>query len=153
MRKVFALLMLFQIGCTAGKNINSIKSVNSTQTDVSIKKVESEHPVETDTVLVSQRQLMKDYALCRCITKAYNMDSAINNDISLSFYHEELLYPENMQAVVDSLSDEIANSIVPSKYPDYKGKRAVIYICTDFYKSVKLDSLIKSFDHVIKEME
>jgi hypothetical protein len=99
-----------------------------------------------DTTITYQRQLMKDYALCRCFLNAYSKDDSLKADISTSFYNELLLYGYSAQLQIDSMSKAFANSILPSKYPDYQNKRAVIYFCTEFYKSRQLDSIIKTMD-------
>lgn len=112
------------------------------------KKNSSEEKSLVDTV-IHQRQLMKDYALCRCILNAYSGDDSLRADISTSFYNELLLYAYSAQLQIDSIAKNFANSILPSKYPDYQNKRAVIYFCTEFYKSRELDSVIRTMDSLI----
>jgi hypothetical protein len=99
-----------------------------------------------DSNFIKQRELLKGYALCSCVSEAFKNDSAIHNDLSLSWYLELLLYPQNALLKIDSFAKACGSSILPSAYPDYKGRRAVLFLCTEFSKSEALDSLVRSLD-------
>jgi len=130
------LLIIFCIYITVTGCVNTRPVIARDQHDIAI----------IDTSVHEQRQLMKGYALCQCILGAYKNDSTSLNDVSLSFYYDQSLYGENARVKVERFANDFARTIVPSKYPDYKGKRAVIYFCTQFYNSKTLDSLIISLD-------
>ena len=123
-------------------NCKSVKKTSATS--LSTQNIEA-----VDSTKTFQQQLMKDYALCRCITIAYKDVPPIENDISVSLYHEQSLYSNKADLKIDSLARVVALSIKPSEYPDYKGKRPILYFCTEFYKSKALDSLVRALDDQI----
>lgn len=106
---------------------------------------------QDSTIILQQRELLKEYALCQCLYYGFKEEGISQNDISLSFYNELSLYSNVAQSRIDSISKIVVNSIAPSNHIDYKGKKAIIYTCMQFYKSNVLDSLVKSLDnHIVK---
>jgi hypothetical protein len=114
----------------------------------SIMAVTKSNAVKSDSTIQEQRELLRDYALCSCIINGSG-DSSNKNDYSRSLYADQSLYSERSLLYIDSISIVFAQSIKPAKYEAYKGQKAIIYFCTEFYKSQRLDSLIKSLDSTI----
>lgn len=109
------------------------------------------HPMSLrDSNVIKQRELLRGYALCSCIQEGYKKDSAVQNDISASWYLNMLLYKDSILQLVRSNAREYASLILPSQYPDYKGKRAVLFLCTQYVNTSSMDSLLKSFDTTLE---
>jgi hypothetical protein len=104
--------------------------------------------IKPDAVILQQRALLRDYALCSCIINGSG-DSSLKNDYSRSLYADQSLYAESSLLLVDSVATAYARSIKPAQYEAYKGQKAIIYFCTEFYKSQPLDSLIRTLDPTI----
>jgi len=102
-----------------------------------------------DSVMLSQRQLLKEYALCQCIYHAYDKMGMDSVESSLSIYHENLLYSYESEMAIDSIAAFVSRSVEAPNSGDYKGRRAVLFTCTQFYKSRYLDSIILSLDSKI----
>lgn len=100
---------------------------------------------------MQQRQILKEYAFCQCVNQGFEDRRFFDDDISMSFYNELSLYSKIAQMKVDSVSKLTAKSILLSSHLDYKGKKAVIYTCMQFYKSTLLDSLVKTLDAEIMQ--
>ncbi len=99
-------------------------------------------------VIIEQRQLLKEYALCNCIQYGYK-NIEVKTDISISIYYEQLLYGESIIKKIEDLSKQAVDSILPSSVTDYNFKKPIIASCIAFYKSEKLDSTIKKYDSSI----
>ncbi len=121
---------------------------------VACHKKEAQQSVATqrDSVLNEQRDLLKEYALCKCLYYANNKDSVVANDISISIYREISDYGDkSVYDLTDSASKKAANAILPTQIADYDGKKPILMRCLEFYKSKSLDSLVKSFDMTYKK--
>lgn len=90
----------------------------------------------------NQRQNLKDYALCSCLKLAANSDS-LKNDISFSILNELSDYNAEALNKIDSLSKIVVAEIQPSQIVDYEGKKPYLLSCIEYYRSKRLDSLIK----------
>ena len=94
----------------------------------------------------ANRTLLKEYAYCRCFQYASNDTVFLKNDISLSVYRDIANYNFIAYNKIDSLSRLVALGIKPSQIADYQNKKAISFDCFLFYKSKRLNSLIKSLD-------
>ena len=102
--------------------------------------------MNSDSSNLQQSELLKEHAFCQCLHYGFKNKEVLNNDISLSFYKESLLYSNLVQSKIDSVAESFANSILPSSHMDYLGKRATCFSCMEFLKSNDLDSIVKSSD-------
>lgn len=93
-----------------------------------------------------KRQWLKDYALCSCLYQGFPHDSFQKKDISLAAYAEISEYQPSTFAFLDSITREIVLHIRPSQLSDHQGKKAITLHCIQFYKSLRLDSIVRSFD-------
>lgn len=95
---------------------------------------------------VVQRELLKEYFLCVCITEGFKDKQIAENDISQAVYFDILQYsPEAFQAVKD-YAKKFIETLVPSPIEDLGNKSAIILSCIEKYKSKEVDKLIKSMD-------
>jgi hypothetical protein len=93
-----------------------------------------------------QRELLKEYFLCVCITEGFKDKQIAENDISQAVYFDILQYsPEAFQAVKD-YAKKFIETLVPSPIEDLGNKSAIILSFIEKYKSKELDKLIKSMD-------
>lgn len=92
------------------------------------------------------RTLLKEYAYCKCFEYATKDTVFFKNDISLSVYKDIAHYYPDAYKKVDSLAKLEASEIMPSLIADYQNKKAIFSDCFLFFKSKKLDSLVKSLD-------
>lgn len=90
------------------------------------------------------KDLIKEYALCKCIQFAMPNDSSVKNDLSPSVYREMMLYSYSELSFIDSLARKAAFSIAPSPIQDLQGRRSVLMSCISFYKGRQLDSVVSS---------
>ena len=90
-------------------------------------------------------EMLKDYALCRCIMEVSNDDS-IKHDISFSILTELADYHIKAMNGIDSLTKKVVLNIEPAQIADYNGKKPYLLGCINYYKSKQLDSLIRTFD-------
>jgi hypothetical protein len=103
-----------------------------------------------DTTLQNKHKWIKEYALCSCIKFSYPADTVIANDISFGIYRDISDYGNNsIYRTIDSVSKKIAFGIKPSQISDYNKKKPSLQGCIEYYKSKKLDSIVKSFDNII----
>ncbi len=94
------------------------------------------------------RKLLKEYALCGCITYATDVDR-LKKDISHGIYIEISNYGDrDVYKKIDSMSKAAALGIKPSQIADYGYQKPLLLGCMNFYKSKKLDSLVRSFDRI-----
>jgi len=113
-------------------------------------KREIKADIAQDSILVKKQELLKEYALCNCVSLASNKDTVVNNDISLAIYREITDYTDlKVYKIIDSISKNAADSIHPSIIADYGDKKPILLDCITFYKSKKLDSLVKTFNVTI----
>lgn len=90
-----------------------------------------------------RRNLLKEYALCKCISYYVAKEAADTNDISNAVYRELAGYGF---AEYDQLDSFVKKSIDTNRIlliNDYKGKNTSIMDCINFYKSKTLDSAIR----------
>lgn len=99
--------------------------------------------------LKQNRQLLKEYAYCRCFQYASGDTAYFINDVSLSVYFDIANYDFNAYDKMDSLSRMTVAEFRPSEIFDYQNKKAVFLNCFNFYKSKRLDSLIRSLDKAV----
>jgi hypothetical protein len=99
--------------------------------------------------LSKSRQLLKEYAYCKCFQFASGDTAYFINDVSLSIYSDMANYNFNAYNKIDSLSRVAVAGFRPSEIADYKNKKAVFWNCFKFYKSKQLDSAVKKLDEQI----
>jgi hypothetical protein len=93
-----------------------------------------------------QRELLKEYFLCVCITEGFKDKQIDKDDISQGVYFDILRYnPEAFQEVKD-YAKKFVETIEPSPIGDLGNKKAIILSCIAKYKSKELDKFIKSMD-------
>ena len=96
-----------------------------------------------------QRENLKGYAFCNCVYFALPKDSAIQNDISITVYHDITLYTQNAYNLVRKVAKNYSDSIKPSVIGDHENKRGVLIDCMRFHQSNYLDSLVRTLDSKI----
>jgi hypothetical protein len=97
----------------------------------------------------TQRELLKEYFLCVCITEGFKDKQIGEDDISQAVYFDILRYdPEALQEVSNYAKKFIA-SIEPSVIEDLGNKKAIIILSIEKYKSNEVDNFIKSMDKYI----
>jgi hypothetical protein len=99
----------------------------------------------------AQRELLKDYFLCKCIVEGFKDLQIIEYDISQSVYFDIARYdPEAFQEVAE-YAKEFTVSIETSPIEDLGYKKAIILNCIDKYKSKEINNFIKSMDKYMVE--
>lgn len=121
MQKIIILITLFTFGCNPSKHI------------------------------IESRQLLKEYAFCKCIQFASHDSVLFKKDISNGVYREIAYYNFDTYNMIDSFSKITASHILPSIIADHEGKKAVFLDCFIYYKSKVLDLLVKSLDKNIQK--
>lgn len=102
-----------------------------------------------NNMAISQRELLKVYFLCICITEGFGDKKIDENDISQSVYFDILRYnPEALQKVKDYAKSFI-ETIAPSPIEDLGNRKAIIASCIEKYKSKDLDNFIKQLDRYL----
>lgn len=96
-----------------------------------------------------QRQNLKGYAFCNCVAFALPKDSAIQNDISITAYHDISNYTQESYVLVRTVAKNFSDSIKPSVIGDHENKRGVLIDCMRFHQSNYLDSLVRTLDSTI----
>jgi hypothetical protein len=76
-------------------------------------------------------------------------DSAIQNDISITAYHDISNYTQESYVLVRTVTKKFSDSIKPSVIGDHENKRGVLIDCMRFYQSNYLDSLVRTLDSKI----
>lgn len=97
----------------------------------------------------SNRNLLKEFALCECLSKSWENIGFDTLDFSRALIFENISYPKS---VFDSLDLIISNALKNSiGLYRIEGELYSInnYRCIRFYKSYYLDSIVRSFDHLI----
>lgn len=100
---------------------------------------------KNDSLIVSQRSILKNYALCKCLLLEYPSDSILRNDGSLNGYIEMGAYGKRAYDLIDSF-------IKDKSFIKYRSKhKSNLYLmrCLDIYNSKTLDSLIRNLDSYI----
>lgn len=93
-----------------------------------------------------QRELLKEYCVCICITEGFKDRQIENDDISQSVYSDILRYsPEALQEV-RNYAKKYVEAIKPSPIEDLGKKKAIILSCLEQLKSKELSKFIKSLD-------
>lgn len=101
--------------------------------------------------LDNNRQLLKEFAYCKCIENA-NLDSTVfQNDVSISIYKEISNYNSEVFTEIESAAMKFAKNIKPPMLSDYKNKKTIFLDCFVFYKSKSLDSLVKRMDAKVED--
>lgn len=95
---------------------------------------------------VVQRELLKEYFLCVCITEGFKDKQVDEDDISQSVYFDILRYNPKAFQVVKDYARKFVETIEPSPIADLGNKRAIILSCIEKYKSKELDKFIMSMD-------
>jgi|SRR6056300_1718175 hypothetical protein len=97
----------------------------------------------------NNRNLLKEFALCECLAKSWDNIGFDTLDFSRALLFENLPYPKS---VFDSL-DLIVNNALKNSIGLYRIEDELYninnYRCIRFYKSFFLDSILRSFDHLI----
>lgn len=102
-----------------------------------------------NNMAISQRELLKEYFLCICITEGFEDKKIDEDDISQSVYFDILRYnPEALQKVKDYAKSYI-ETIAPSPIEDLGNRKAIIASCIEKYKSKDLDNFIKQLDRYL----
>lgn len=117
-----------------------------------LRKDEKIAALVTDSSVLVQRTILKDYAFCRCLSLAGKnlpkMEADID-DVSLSVYYDSMLYHDSIISFIDKLAKRAADEMPVFSMGDLKGRKAKFISCNSFAKSVYLDSLINSYDSYI----
>lgn len=101
--------------------------------------------------LDNNRQLLKEFAYCKCLENA-NLDSNIfKNDVSISVYQEISNYNSEVYTEIESAAMKYAKNIKPPILSDYRNKKTIFLDCFAFYKSISLDSLVKRMDARVED--
>lgn len=99
-----------------------------------------------NNIAISQREQLKDFFLCVCITEGFKDKKINEDDISQSVYFDILRYdPEALQKVKDYAKSFI-ETIDPSPIEDLGNRKAIIINCVEKYKSKDLDDFIRQLD-------
>lgn len=93
-----------------------------------------------------QRELLKEYFLCACITEGFKDKQIAEYDISQSVYSDILRYSSEAFQEVKNYAKNFVETTAPSPIADLGNKRAVILSCIEKYKSKELGKFIKSMD-------
>jgi hypothetical protein len=98
-----------------------------------------------DSVVIKQRQLLKNVAFCSCISAIYPNDSMLRNDGSLSGYFQTGSYGSNTILKINDAAKNYVKS-ADIKYNSIESKPLGMMKCLDWYNSKGLDSLVSNFD-------
>lgn len=102
-----------------------------------------------NNMAISQREQLKDYFLCVCITEGFKDKNINEDDISQSVYFDILRYdPEALQKVKD-YAKSFVTTIDSSPIEDLGNRKAIIASCIEKYKSKDLDNFIKQLDRYL----
>ena len=107
---------------------------------------EQQNKIESIGRPTIQRELLKEYFLCVCITEAFKDRQISELDISQGMYFDILRYaPETFQEI-QAYARKFIKAIEPSPIVDLGNKRAIISSCIEKYKSKEIDEFIKSMN-------
>lgn len=96
-----------------------------------------------------QRDLLKEYFLCVCITEGFKDKQITDKDISQAIYFDILQYSPEAIQIVKEYAVQFIGTIEPSPIADLNNKRAVIMMSIEKYKSKELDRLVKTLDEFL----
>ena len=103
----------------------------------------------SDEELEVNRKILKELALCECLAQSWTDIGFDTLDYSRALLFENLSYPKS---VFDSL-DLIVGNVIKSSIGKYRIEDELYninnYRCIRFYKSNYLDSIIRTFDHLL----
>ena len=122
---ILSILMIPTIGCVSSRDTSSMLSLRD------------------------QRRALKDYAFCNCVSYALEKDSSIQNDISITVYHDISNYTKDAYDLIKDVAKSASDSIKPSVIFDHENKRGVLKSCLLFQRSKYLDSIVLSLDSKI----
>ena len=105
----------------------------------------------TSTRVTENRQLLKEYAYCKCYQFATGDTTFFTKDVSVSVYFDLANYNFEAYSKIDSLTKEAITSFRPFEVPDYENKKAVFWNCFQFYKSKQLGSTVIKLDKEIRK--
>lgn len=110
-----------------------------------------QHKAMDLTKATVQRELLKEYFLCTCITESFKERNIGELDISQAVYFDILRYSPDAFQEVKNEAKKFAETIEPSPIVDLGNKKAIILSCIEKYKSKELDKFIKSMDRYMLE--
>ena len=93
-----------------------------------------------------QRELLKEYFFCVCITEGFNNKQVAAQDISQAIYFDIMRYRPDAFQEVNDYAKRFVETIEPSPIEDLGNKKAIILNCIEKYKSKEVDKFIKSMD-------
>ncbi len=100
---------------------------------------------------LSKIQVMKDYFLCKCISRGIGSNIVDSIDASHLAYVETLNWNSLVLSKIDSLADRVVRVIrSPTlvKYESHpKGKYNIIGMCQEASQSKTLDKILKGFQY------
>ena len=98
------------------------------------------------THVKEQRELLKDYFLCKCLTVGFEEVQIDKYDCSPAVYFDIARYDPGAFHEVAAYAKEFVASIEPSPIEDLGHRKAIIIHCIDKYKTKEVDDFIKSMD-------
>lgn len=104
------------------------------------KKVVNKNPQEEAFV-----KFFKIQTFCSCYKHSFKENDVIKimSEEDLLGTYDGLADPVFLKKI-DSLGKEISETIKPSEYLDFEGKKRITATCLDFYTSSKLDSIARA---------
>jgi hypothetical protein len=127
---LYGLTCFLLISCFSNKNGSQSRGKN----------------IHEDSLITTQRLLLKNYALYKCLLDKFPQDSLLN-DGTLEGYLELGQYGNPAYETIDSFVKNEASQKYASKYK----KTLYIMRCIDIYNSKSLDSLIKTLDNEMSQ--
>ena len=104
---------------------------------------------QTDDKTKEQRELLKEYFLCECITEGFDDKNIQEDDISQSVLFDILNYSPDAIQEVKEYAKSFVQTIDPSSIEDLGNRKAIILNSIEKYKSQELDDFIKSLDRYL----
>jgi hypothetical protein len=104
---------------------------------------------QTDDKTKEQRELLKEYFLCECITEGFDDKNIQEDDISQSVLFHILNYSPDAIQEVKEYAKSFVQTIDPSPIEDLGNRKAIILNSIEKYKSQELDDFIKSLDRYL----
>ena len=104
---------------------------------------------QTDDKSKEQRELLKEYFLCDCITEGFDDKNIQEDDISQSVLFDILNYSPDAIQEVKEYAKSFVQTIDPSPIEDLGNRKAIILNSIEKYKSQELDDFIKSLDRYL----
>ena len=104
---------------------------------------------QTDDKTKEQRELLKEYFLCECITEGFDDKNIQEDDISQSVLFDILNYSPDAIQEVKEYAKSFVQTLDPSPIEDLGNRKAIILNSIEKYKSQELDDFIKSLDRYL----